>query len=116
MAEEFNALMVNCTWDLVPPHAKQNLVRSKWVYQVKHHSDGIVERRKARLVAQRFHQQARLDYHETFVELKIPQVHGAIVASDNKYGSCPQRTRFQPPNQYITLYLGQNLLKLIFSK
>ena len=33
-----------------------------------------------------------------------------VVASNGKYGSCPQGTRFQPPNQLLTLYLGQSLL------
>ena len=66
MAEVYNALMDNRTWDLVPPHPKQNLFRSKWAYRVKYRSDGTVERHKARLVAQGFHQQVGLDYHETF--------------------------------------------------
>jgi len=72
IAEEYNALMANHTWDLVPLYPKQNLVGSKWVYRVKYHSDGTVERHKARLVTQGFHQQARLDYHETFCPVVKP--------------------------------------------
>jgi len=70
MAKEYNALLANGTWALVPP--LQNLVGSKWVYRVKFHSDGSVKRCKARLVAQRFHQQARIDYHETFFPIVKP--------------------------------------------
>ena len=72
MAEVYNALMDNRTWDLVPPHPKQNLVGSKWVYQVKYYSDNTVERHKARLVAQGFHQQAGLDYYAIFCPVVKP--------------------------------------------
>jgi Reverse transcriptase (RNA-dependent DNA polymerase) len=36
------------------------------VYKIKYHSDGIVERYKARLVAKRYTQTHVIDYHETF--------------------------------------------------
>jgi len=39
----------------------QNLAGSKWVYRVKYKSNSIVERCKARLVAQGIHQQADID-------------------------------------------------------
>ena len=54
MFEEYNALIANNTWDLVPSQPSQNLVGSKWVYRAKYKFDGIVERYKARLVAQGF--------------------------------------------------------------
>lgn len=47
-----------------PPHA--NLVGCKWVFKIKLHSDGFIVRYKARLVAKGFHQQAGIDYSETF--------------------------------------------------
>jgi len=37
-----------------------------WVYKLKLHSDGTIARYKARLVAKGFHQQAGVDYFETF--------------------------------------------------
>ena len=72
MAEEYNALMANHTWDLVPCPPKQNLVGSKWVYRVKYRSNGTAERHKACPVAQRFHQQDGFDYHETFYPIVKP--------------------------------------------
>jgi len=38
MVDEYNALMANDTWDLVPPLVLQNLVGCKCVYIVKYHS------------------------------------------------------------------------------
>ena len=63
MAEEYNALMANGTWDLVSPNPKQNLVGSKWVYRVKYRSDSSVEGHKPRLVASGFHQQVGINFH-----------------------------------------------------
>uniref|UniRef100_A0A2N9I7A2 Uncharacterized protein n=1 Tax=Fagus sylvatica TaxID=28930 RepID=A0A2N9I7A2_FAGSY len=62
----FEALLKNRTWALVPPHLKQNVVRCKWVFRIKRHADGSIERYKARLVAKGFHQQPRIDYDETY--------------------------------------------------
>ncbi|CAH9136740.1 unnamed protein product [Cuscuta epithymum] len=58
MAEEFNALISNHTWDLIPFDANKNVVRSKWIYKTKYLADGSVDNYKARLVAQGFNQQA----------------------------------------------------------
>jgi len=66
MQTEFNALLQNQTWTLVSPQQANNLVGCKWVFKVKRKVDGSIERHKARLVAKGFHQQARLDYGETF--------------------------------------------------
>lgn len=43
MADEFNALMANDTWDLVPHSRRMNLVGSKWIYKTKYKLDGTVE-------------------------------------------------------------------------
>jgi hypothetical protein len=39
MEEEYNALMENNTWHLVPPNSKRNLIDCKWVYHVKTNAD-----------------------------------------------------------------------------
>ena len=66
MSEEFDALIRNGTWELVPHHPTQNLVGCKWIFRTKYLPDGSVDRYKARLVAKGFHQQPGIDYSETF--------------------------------------------------
>ncbi|GJS34280.1 retrovirus-related pol polyprotein from transposon RE1 [Tanacetum coccineum] len=66
MHDEMIALQQNGTWILVPRPSDTNVVGSKWVFHTKYHSDGSVERFKARLVAQGFTQVSGLDYLHTF--------------------------------------------------
>ena len=63
---EYQALIRNKTWTLVPPDPRQNLVGNKWVFRIKRHPDGSIERYKARLVAKGFHQGPGVEFHETF--------------------------------------------------
>ena len=67
MTEEFNALVRNGTWSLIPRSSQQkNLVGCKWVYKIKKKADVSLECYKVRLVVKGFHQQLGLDYNETF--------------------------------------------------
>ena len=64
--EEMKALAENQTWDLVPKHKDMKPISCKWVYKIKTRPDSLIERYKARLVAQRFSQQYGIDYGEMF--------------------------------------------------
>jgi histone deacetylase 1/2 len=66
MQEEYNALMENKTWTLVPSSSNKNLIDCKWVYHIKHRADGTIDRYKARLVAKGFKQRYGIDYEDTF--------------------------------------------------
>lgn len=70
---EFNALMNNGTWTLVPRDTHTNLVSCKWLFRIKRNSDGSVARYKARLVAKGFTQTPGLDFKETFAPVVKPQ-------------------------------------------
>uniref|UniRef100_A0A2N9J542 Reverse transcriptase Ty1/copia-type domain-containing protein n=1 Tax=Fagus sylvatica TaxID=28930 RepID=A0A2N9J542_FAGSY len=50
MNEEFDALLQNGMWDLVPSSPTMNIIGCKWVFHIKRHADGSIERHKARLV------------------------------------------------------------------
>ncbi|KAI5341617.1 hypothetical protein L3X38_009492 [Prunus dulcis] len=49
MHEEFDALLRNDTWSLVPASPHMNVIGCKWVFRVKRKADGSIERHKARL-------------------------------------------------------------------
>uniref|UniRef100_R7WG48 non-specific serine/threonine protein kinase n=1 Tax=Aegilops tauschii TaxID=37682 RepID=R7WG48_AEGTA len=72
MEQEYHALMKNKTWTLVPPPSRVNIIDSKWVFKVKKHADGSIERYKARLVAKGFKQRQGLDYEDTFSPVVKP--------------------------------------------
>lgn len=72
MDNEYNALIQNGTWSLVPFQPHMHVVDHKWVFRVKFHSDGSVQRLKARLVAKGFQQQPGVDFAETFSPVVKP--------------------------------------------
>ena len=69
MAEEFQALRDNNTWDVVqcPPNVK--VIGCKWIYSIKLRSNGTLNRYKARLVALGNKQEYGVDYEETFAPI-----------------------------------------------
>ena len=66
MEREYDSLMENRTWILVPPPPGRNIIKCKWVYKVKYTSSGAVDKYKARLVAKGYNQVHGIDYEETF--------------------------------------------------
>lgn len=66
MQDEYDALLRNGTWHLVPPKQGTNLIDSKWVYKIKKKVDGSIDKYKARLVAKGFKQRYGIDYEDTF--------------------------------------------------
>ncbi|GJS13341.1 putative reverse transcriptase domain-containing protein [Tanacetum coccineum] len=73
MIEEYNALITNGTWVLVPRLANVNVVRSMWLFRHKFHADGSLSRYKARLVANGRMQQLGIDCDETFSLVVKPE-------------------------------------------
>jgi hypothetical protein len=73
ISEEFNALIKNGTWTLVPPPKHQNIVDCKWLFRIKRNPDGTIARYKARLVAKGFTQCPGIDFKETFAPVVKPQ-------------------------------------------
>nr|GEU35572.1 hypothetical protein [Tanacetum cinerariifolium] len=57
MKEEYDALMKNRTWSLVPRASNTSVVDGKWVYKLKRDKNGAITRYKARFVAKGFRQQ-----------------------------------------------------------
>jgi transposase InsO family protein len=66
MQEELDSIKANDTYTLVPLPAGRQAIGCKWVYKVKRHADGSIDRFKARLVAKGYSQQYGIDFTETF--------------------------------------------------
>ena len=54
MSKEYQSIMKNDVWDIVPRPEGNSIVTSKWIYKIKNAADGSVEKYKARFVARRF--------------------------------------------------------------
>jgi hypothetical protein len=63
--EEYEALLSNHTWDLVPRPSGANVV-SKWIFKHKLKADGSLDRYKACWVLRGFTQRPGVEYDETF--------------------------------------------------
>ena len=67
MTEEYQTIMKNDVWYIVPRPESKSVVSSKWIYKIKHAADGSIEKYKARFVARGFSRKEGIDYKETFV-------------------------------------------------
>ena len=66
MIKEYQSIMKNDVWDVVPRQEGKSVVTSKWIYKIKHAVDSSIEQYKARFVARGFSQKEGKDYEETF--------------------------------------------------
>ena len=54
MMEEYQSIMKNDVWDIVPKPKGKSVVSSKWIYKIKHTIDGSIEKSKVRFVDRGF--------------------------------------------------------------
>ena len=54
MIEECQLIMNTAVWDVVQRPKGKFIVTSKWIYKIKHATDGSIEKYKARFVARGF--------------------------------------------------------------
>jgi hypothetical protein len=66
MMEEYNSIMKNDVWEVVPRPEGKLVVTSRWLYKLKHATNGSIKKYKARFVARGFSQVEGVDYDETF--------------------------------------------------
>lgn len=72
MTNEFNALLKQNTWDLVPRPRDTNIIGCDWIFRHKFNYDGSLERYKAHLVVNGKSQAVGVDYDETFSSVVNP--------------------------------------------
>jgi hypothetical protein len=69
MQEEYDSLLENQTWDLVPLPPGRKLAKCQWVYRTKRETNGQVSKYKEILVTKGFQQIDGIDYDDTFVHI-----------------------------------------------
>ena len=65
MTEEYQTIMKNDVWDIVPKPEGKSIVSSKWIYKIKHATDGSIEKYKSRFMARGFYKKEGINYKET---------------------------------------------------
>jgi hypothetical protein len=66
MTKEYQSIIKNDGWEIVPRPKSKDVVSSKWLFKTKHAADGSIEKYKARFVARGFSKNEGIDYEETF--------------------------------------------------
>nr|GEV41793.1 ribonuclease H-like domain-containing protein [Tanacetum cinerariifolium] len=79
MYDEYNALIKNGTWILVPKPSNVNVVRSMWLFRHKYHVDDSLRRYKARFMANGSTQQRGVNCEDTFsLVVKLAIIHTVL--------------------------------------
>ncbi|XP_048496525.1 uncharacterized mitochondrial protein AtMg00810-like [Beta vulgaris subsp. vulgaris] len=85
MDDEFNALIKNETWELVPRPPNVNVIRSMWIFAHKEKADGEFELHRACLVGDGKTQQVGIDCGDTFSPVvKLATIHTVLSLSLSK--------------------------------
>lgn len=75
MQSEYDSLIENKTWILVPRPKNHNVIKCRWVYRKKRDENNKVIKFKSRVVAKGYSQKFGIDYTETFA----PVVRNSII-------------------------------------
>jgi hypothetical protein len=81
MEDEYEALISNGTWKLVPRPQGSNVVTGKWVFTHKLRADGTLDRYKTCWVLRGFTQCPGVNYNETFSPVVKPATVHTVLAT-----------------------------------
>ena len=66
MQEEYDSLLLNGVWEIVPKPDNIEPLSGKWVFALKYNAEGEITRYKARYVARGYAQKHGVDFNETY--------------------------------------------------
>ena len=74
MEEDMESMKTNHMWEIVDPPKGRKPIGNKWILKIKCKANGIIERYKARLVAEGYTQHDGIDFEKPFyLLLDLPQ-------------------------------------------
>ncbi|KAL4038829.1 hypothetical protein IC575_002460 [Cucumis melo] len=82
MNDELQALEKTHTLNYVDLPTGKRPIGCKWIYKIKTHCNGTIERYKTRLVAKEYSQEYGIDYEETFASMaRMTSVHSLLAVA-----------------------------------
>ena len=66
MVEEYQSIIRNDVWEMVPTPKYKSVVSSKWIFKTKNSINGSIEKYKEIFIARGFSQKEGIDYEDTF--------------------------------------------------
>jgi hypothetical protein len=86
MKDELKSITENRTWDLVELPNGKEIIGTKWIFKIKKHAYGTINRYKARLVAKGYTQQKGIDYTETFASTSRMTTIRCMISLASQFG------------------------------
>jgi len=86
MVEEYDSIVRNSVWNVVPRPKDKSMVSSRWIDKVNQAIDGSVEKHKARFVSRGFSKVEGIDYDETFFPIARYSTIKSILALSTHMG------------------------------
>lgn len=86
MDDEYDSLIENNTWKVVPKPKDRKILSSRWVFKRKLGADGSVKRHKARFVVRGFTQIYGLDFDETYASVVKAPCYRLLFALQARFG------------------------------
>eukprot|EP00253_Pinus_taeda_P014137 PITA_14137 len=105
MVEEYDSIVRNSVWDVVPRLENKLVVSSRWLHKVKEVVDGSVEKHKERFVARGFSQVEAIDYDEIF---------SAVTRIDNYFTGLGFTKSEEDVNVYHIMVKGKLLIIVLY--
>jgi len=86
MVEEYKSIMKNSVLEVVQRPIDKLVVGSRWIFKLKHTTNGSIDKYKAILVAKGFSKVEGIDYEETFSLVARYSSIRSILALDMQMG------------------------------
>lgn len=112
MADEYESLKKNNTWEIVDRPKNKTVISCRWLYKKKPGIPGVEDpRHKSRLVARGFTQREGIDYEEVFASvvkhISIRVLMSVVVNHDLELEQMAVKTSFLHGNLEQELYMEQ---------